>query len=80
MLPLEVGDRVVCGGLSMKDESPRHGEIVEVYFGKPSATGHRERMMAVRWDDNGLVERGYLDGGRLRREPICVPTAWVNKV
>lgn len=79
MMPLEVGDRVVCDGLKMRDESTRHGEVVEIYFGKPNALGQRERMAAVRWDDTGLVERGYLAGGRLRREPIMVPTVWTNK-
>jgi hypothetical protein len=78
MRSFEVGDQVVRNGLKMRDEPTRRGEVVEVYFSQQNAVGQRERMYAVRWDDTGLVERGYLDGGQLRQAPLMIPTVWTT--
>lgn len=73
MSELTVGDRVIQPGLKFRDEPDRRGEIVEVYWGLQNAVGHRQKFWAVRWDDRqDVVERGYIAGGQLQREPPTV--------
>lgn len=68
----KVGDHVISPGFKFKDEADRYGEVVECYEGQRDATGHREQMVAVRFDDTGLVERGFLQIGRLQHEPLRI--------
>lgn len=62
---LAVGDRVVSSWPGVPD---RNGVVVECYNGVPTSNRPGEKLAAVRWDDTGLVERGYFSqGGGLRR-------------
>jgi hypothetical protein len=67
-MPLQMGDRVIQKGWTWRNESDRVGTVVEVYRGMPSATDRGVELLAVRWDDTGQTERGYiLTSGRLRK-------------
>lgn len=72
---LKKGDRVVQPGLKFKQELDRHGVVASEYEGKQTSAGVREQMLSVRWDDNGIEEFGYLQGGQLKREPLNIATA-----
>ena len=72
-----VGDRVMSNGLKFLNEVDRHGVIAELYEGRISSSGSRERFMAITWDDTGLTERGYIRRfGHIKREPLIVPTVF----
>lgn len=72
---LQVGDRVVKRGWKTRDEPDRFGEVVECYHGVPSACDPGVPFVAVKWDDTGTVERGYINGVALERY-LAVPTVW----
>jgi len=59
-MQLAVGDRVLIHGLKFREEPDRHGVVTELYRGKRSAIDPGLEMAAVRWDDTGNVERGYI--------------------
>ena len=68
---INLGDRVVCTGWKWLNEMDRHGEVVECYRGVASHDNPGIEMLAIKWDDTGLVERGYLRyGGRLTKEVL----------
>lgn len=57
---LAVGDRVCCRGFEWKKEPTRIGVVVELYRGLPSAVTPGIELVAVRWNDTGAVERGFI--------------------
>lgn len=57
---LLVGDRVRASGWAWRHESDRVGTVVEVYHGLPSAIDPGVELAAVRWDDTGQTDRGYI--------------------
>jgi hypothetical protein len=61
MEPFKIGDLVVRQGFQWNNEPDRHGEVVDLYRGVSSAVGPGEAMMAIKWMDTGLIERGYLN-------------------
>lgn len=69
---LTVGDRVVYPGFKFRNESDRRGTIELIYFGPLTATGHRQKFFGVRFDDTGEIEKGFIEGGGLQREPLMV--------
>jgi hypothetical protein len=74
---LLVGDRVIKPGFKFKDEPDRHGVVVDTYEGRKNGLGIGDQMLVVRFDD-GATERGFIQGGQLRREPIMIPTCWTK--
>lgn len=72
-MSFKIGDRVLCCGWKWLNEADRHGEVVECYQGIPSHNAPGLEMMAIKWDDNGLIERGYLqNSGYVRPEPLPI--------
>ncbi len=65
--PLQVGDRVIRPRELGIHTTQRHGIVTRVYESPYSPTNMTHTLYAVRWNDTGLEERGYLDGG-LKRE------------
>lgn len=63
---LNVGDRVVRPGLRLKMEDDRYGVIQSVYFGSPTHNGVKEEFVCVEWEDNHVIEGGYLRKGILQ--------------
>lgn len=64
---------IVERAITFQDEPVRQGVVVEVYPGTPDLNGRREKFYAVRWNDTGFTERGYLGFG-LRAPATVVPT------
>jgi hypothetical protein len=60
----KIGDRVTRWRVSVH-EAQRYGSVVEIYTNTPNRTGvvPPTTLYAVRWDDTGEVERGYMAGG-----------------
>jgi hypothetical protein len=75
LMKFSVGDRVLIKGLAWRGESDRVGTIVELYRGQRSAVDPGLEMASVRWDDNGLTERGYILTSGTLRAYTAVPTA-----
>ena len=70
---LTVGTRVVRVVADLARGGPsriRRGVVTRAYNSMPSETGQSTRLYAVRWDDTGNEEVGYLDGN-LEPEPIA---------
>ena len=67
-MPFEQGDRVLWPGYEFRNEPDRLGNVTKVYFGTPSMNVQTlsNRMYEVTFDD-GKVERGFLDNGRLQK-------------
>jgi hypothetical protein len=67
---LVVGDRVAKRGWTWRQEPDRVGTVIELYRGAPSALDKGVELVAVRWDDTGFTERGYiLASGSLTKIP-----------
>lgn len=66
----KVGD-VVVRAITFQGEPVRQGVVSWVYLGPPNLNGVREKFYAVRWNDTGYEERGYLGFG-LRAPSIQV--------
>lgn len=74
MESLAVGDRVRSHGWAWKNEPDRIGTVTELYRGQASALDKGLELIAVRWDDTGQVERGYiLSSGSLTKLPADAP-------
>lgn len=79
LAPLAVGDRIKRRGDLNDRTSWRYGAITEIYQGVPDGKGHTMPMYAVKWEDTGAVERGYLRVSLIAvpadLPPIVVPTS-----
>ena len=69
-----INDRVVRMKYINDRQSLRHGVVTEVYPSAKNLDGVSLTLYAVRWDDTGLVERGYLATG-LEQEPLVIAGA-----
>lgn len=72
--PLSVGERVARVG-QFPGEPQRLGTVVDCYCPRTShqPTTDPPHLYAVTWEDTGLTERGYMDGGLKRVAVLATP-------